>query len=478
MLTDNLKVTDEIVIEAGPELETYVNTAFEAGCPADQLENFIQAGYVAQPKQLEFHAAARQCDEAGGPVKVAQGGTRGSAKTHAAFAQVALDDCQRVAGLKWLFLRNIKKAATESFGDLVLKILYAMPHEFAEGKIGFPNGSRIIVGGFKDEKDIDKYLGIEYDGIVIEEPTLLSQTKADKVEGSLRTTMPGWRARMYLGTNPGGIGHLWFREMFVLPWREGRERETRFISSTYRDNAFLAPEYVAYLERLTGDLRRIWTEADWDAFEGQVVGEWRHELHVIDVRDLPEDFEFWPKWRALDWGLAAPFCCLFFARDPDTGRVYVYRELYRAGMNTKRQAGMIVENSPPGENLTLTYADPSLWSKKDYKGKVISTADEMRLYGAPLTKAENDRLMGVRKVHDVLGMLPDGRPGLVIVRENCPNMIRTLPALPRDANRPEDVDTNAEDHGYDTLRYGLTNLVRQTKQKRKVRYTGLDSLRL
>jgi hypothetical protein len=35
----------------------------------------------------------------------------------------------------------------------------------------------------------------------------------------------------------------------------------------------------------------------------------------------------------------------------------------------------------------------------------------------------------------------------------CTDLIRTLPALQHDANKPEDVDTNAEDHAPDDTRY-------------------------
>jgi hypothetical protein len=41
-------------------------------------------------------------------------------------------------------------------------------------------------------------------------------------------------------------------------------------------------------------------------------------------------------------------------------------------------------------------------------------------------------------------------PGL-----GCPNLIRTLPALPFDEHDPEDVDTMSEDHAPDALRYAL-----------------------
>jgi len=37
----------------------------------------------------------------------------------------------------------------------------------------------------------------------------------------------------------------------------------------------------------------------------------------------------------------------------------------------------------------------------------------------------------------------------------CTNTIAQIPAIPLDKKNPEDVDTNAEDHLYDALRYGI-----------------------
>jgi hypothetical protein len=50
------------------------------------------------------------------------------------------------------------------------------------------------------------------------------------------------------------------------------------------------------------------------------------------------------------------------------------------------------------------------------------------------------------------------------------NLVRTLPALPYSINHPEDVDTNAEDHCYDALRYLLT---KREYHFRRVRVRGL-----
>ena len=46
----------------------------------------------------------------------------------------------------------------------------------------------------------------------------------------------------------------------------------------------------------------------------------------------------------------------------------------------------------------------------------------------------------------------EGRP-MLYVFDTCTALIRTLPALQHDANRPEDVDTDAEDHAPDECRY-------------------------
>ena len=442
------------------------------GCVEDQLERFMLYHYYPQPKQLYYHAASRLCDLADGPVMVGLGGARGPGKSHAIMAQIGLDDCLRVPDLKFLFLRKVQKAAKESFEDLIRSIFWCTPHRYipSDHRLSFDNGSRIIIGGYKDEKDLDGYLGIQYDGIAIEEATLITEDKLDKIMGSLRTAKPQkiWRPRIYVSSNPGGVGHQWFRRRLVVPAREHRETNTRFIFSTYKDNYFLNQEYREYLENLKGPLGRAWRDGDWDVFEGQAFPAWSYDDHVIDWKDLAEIPDHWVKWRALDWGNYAPFCCLWFTRDPDTRRIFIYREAYEKGLTVPQQARMILDMTPPNEKITVTYADPSLWTKRTETEYVTTTAQIYADHGVYLTKADNDRLGGKRKVDELLAPLADGLPGFQ-VRENCENFIRTFPVLTFDNAHPEDVDTSEEDHAYDTFRYGLTNthITAQEPKKRK-----------
>ena len=75
-------------------------------------------------------------------------------------------------------------------------------------------------------------------------------------------------------------------------------------------------------------------------------------------------------------------------------------------------------------------------------------------FGRDLRKSIKDRLSSVALVQDRLEVRPDGFPRLLISSQ-CRNLIRTLPALPRDDRDPEQVDTRAEDHAFDSLSYML-----------------------
>src|SRR6058998_1986364 len=129
-------------------LERYGAAALAARCPRDQVERFVRAGVVLQPRQLAASAAARLCDREGGPTAIGYGGARGGGKSHWLLAQMGADDCQRVPGLKCLLLRKVGKSNTEHFEDLRRKLFTYLPHEFSayRGLLTFTNGSRIHAG--------------------------------------------------------------------------------------------------------------------------------------------------------------------------------------------------------------------------------------------------------------------------------------------------------------------------------------------
>jgi len=434
-------------------IDTYIQSAHDAGCPEAQIRRFVSCGYVALKTMLPFHAAASEINRRNGVTEILEDGTRGSAKSHAVIAQVGLDDCQQVPNLKYLFLRQTQKAASESFEDLIARVLHGISHKANSEKITFDNGSKIVIGGYANEKDIDKYIGIEYDGIVLEEANQISGKKRELLFGSLRTSKTNWVPRAYLTTNPGGIGHEDSKQRYIIPNRNGKETFTRRFFSSYLDNPFINQEYKTYLESLTGTLAKMWRDGDWDVFAGQAFPEWREDAHICKPFDIPDT---WQRWRGIDWGFAAPMACYWMVKNPDSRRIYVYRELYQAGLTDPQQARTINEMSGDKETFGFTFADPSMWTKRTTGDIATSTADTYMSNGIYLTRADNDHANKKRKMHSVLALLPDGLPGLQVF-DTCKNLIRTLPVLQTEPDKPEDIMDGQEEHAYDAITYGLTN---------------------
>src|SRR5689334_3552201 len=167
-----------------PEGDEFIVQALEAGCPEDQARNFVAAKVFLQPKQLAASAAARLCDLPDGPTAVGYGGARGGGKSHWGMAQVFLDDAARFPGLKCLLLRKVGKAGREATNDLRKSVLHSTPHDWKaqEGTlVRGDNGSRVILGHFQNDRDVDNYLGLEYDLILVEEATQLTESKVEDI---------------------------------------------------------------------------------------------------------------------------------------------------------------------------------------------------------------------------------------------------------------------------------------------------------
>lgn len=474
-MSNRLEETLKIILDKkyDGDIKSYFAKARDAGMPMDQVKFFLSVGYIPVPSMLPFHAAARRIDtDDDAPNNILTGGARGGAKSHSAMMQVA-DDCNRIEGWNVLFLRKTIKAARLSMEQLIDRTLKYCKHTwFPSGnKINFPNGSTVVMGGYNNETDIDAYLSLEYDGISIEELSTLSEKKTEKIYGSIRTSKPGRRTHKYHTTNPGGIGHRYVKEHYILPYRKGVESETRFYPSSYRDNPFLDADYVKWLEGLRGSLGKAWREGDWDVFEGQAFA-FNYDKHVVNIGfEIPEH---WTRFRAIDWGSNAPFCCLWGAMNPDNGRYVIYRELYvdkeqgDIPLTDPQQAMRILSMSPVHEKIAVTYCDPSMFKKKSAE----AGSDTASVYAANklyLTAGDNDRINGKRRIDRLLADLPDGQPGLQIM-ENCPNLITQLSDLVFKEGT-EDVGDNQEDHAYDTVRYltsgaVATSVVYQPKKKK------------
>jgi hypothetical protein len=447
--------------KASSAVERYARAAKTAGVRRDQFERFLNAGAVLQPRQLAASAAARECDKEGGPTDVGYGGARGGGKSHWLLVQIAIDDCQREPGLKCLILRKVGKALTEGFEDLRLRILANIPHSFqgTAKVLSFPNGSRIVLGHYQHEKDVDAYLGLEYDVIGIEEATTLTQKKVEMISTCCRTSKANWRPRMYYTTNPGGIGHGWFRRKFVSK----PDKKTRFIPATVRDNSFVNKEYKAKLEQLTGWQRDAWLDGSWDIAAGQFFTTFREAIHVIKP---PEGFTPVKVWGGFDYGFTHHTAFYLFGKDGD-GNVYVMGEHVQNRWLPQRHApaihALLDRHGLTVKDLKCIVAGADCFMKgKDKDG--LSIAEQYAELGIPLTPANTDRINGASEILQRFGDDdPDHPvPARMFIYNTCVRLIECLPSLVHDPHRPEDVlkvdadeDGNGGDDPYDGFRYGV-----------------------
>ena len=455
----------------GP-LASYFKFGALHGCPADQIRHFCKARVVLQAKQLAASAAARLCDRPEGPTAIGFGGARGGGKSFWLLSQMALDDCQRFPGLKCLLLRKVGKSNLESFEDLRRRLLTRLPHAFSasRGLLTFPNGSRIVLGHYQCEKDIDAYLGLEYDVIGLEEATTLNSRKAHDIVTCCRTSKLGWRPRIYSTTNPGGVGHGWYRTTYVTPFQQRAETGTRFIPATINDNAFTNPDYRHTLDNLTGWQKRAWRDGDWDIAAGQFFTNFRREVHVVDDFDLNRAVTW---FAALDYGFTHYTVVLLGCEDGDGNFLIVDEHAARSWVPETHAAA--IKTMFARYHITLT----PRWSYSITLRRFVAGADvfarqsngstiaqQYADLGITLRPANTDRVNGWAEILKRLGdSAASAHPSLFIHRR-CTRLIDTLPALQHDPNRPEDVlKTDPDEHGLggddaaDALRYLLASKV-------------------
>jgi hypothetical protein len=362
----------------------------------------------------------------------------------------------------------------------------------------FPSGAMIEFGHMEKMKDVYKYKRA-WNFIGFDELTHWPTTGVDPATGEpicfpylfllgrLRSVVgSGCKLRIRATTNPGGAGHEWVRARFKIPDDGGASevydylvKEWRlFIPSRIADNPFLSgTPYEDTLNALPEDTRKMMKDGRWDVVAGAMFSEFDHRIHVCDPFPIPIGAKI---WRGGDDGFNAP-AAVYWGFKLD-GRTYIAGELYKPGLTPEAMAeevlkrdralpvqddeGVIVTN----EEALAGSIDSSAFNEIGVsnargtgRGQIMNT---LGCRWQPAQKGPGSRIAGANLIHSYLReKLRDGKPKLIIFR-NCTNLIRTLPTLPKDPTNPEDVDTEAEDHAYDGLRYFLQHKPNVVTQKK------------
>lgn len=425
--------------------------------------------------QTDFLSASEQ--------EVLYGGAAGGGKS---FAMVA--DPMRYVNNPAANMLLVRRS-TEELRELISVSKRLYPQAIPEARFlerdktwVFPSGATLWMSYLDRDDDVTRYQGQAFNWIGFDELTQWQTPFAWNYMRSRLRTAKGSGLKLYqrATTNPGGAGHMWVKKTFIDPapynkafwatdydtgevitWPKGHQREgeplfkRKFIPATLFDNPYLAEDglYEANLLSLPEHQRRQLLEGDWTTNEGAAFPEFNYRDHVIEPFEIPNS---WPKFRAADYGYGSYTGVVWFTVSPSE-QLIIYRELYVSKMTAVDLADTINEiERDAGESMRYGVLDSSLWHQRGDTGP--SLAEQMIVRGCrwrPADRSRGSRVAGKNELHRRLQIDEfTGEPRLVIFN-TCRNIITQLPSLPLDKNNPEDVDTHAEDHLYDAIRYGI-----------------------
>lgn len=454
-----------------------------------------------QRQSLAFQSTATE---------ILYGGAAGGGKSHLMRA-AAIVWCAEIPGLQvYLFRRlsdDLYKNHIEGPGGFFAMLAPWLEqglckYNGSKNFIEFWNGAKIWLNHCQYEKNLSKYQGAEIHVLLIDELTHFTESIYRFLRGRCRLgslAIPekyaGQFPRVICGSNPGGVGHNWVKASFVdyAPVMAKTRTEKRdggmvrqYIPARIADNPTLLENDPDYIDRLEGlgnpALVKAMKLGDWNIVSGGAFDDvWNAGRHIVQRFKIPRG---WKVDRGFDWGSAHPFSVLWFAESsgteaelpngkafcPPRGSIIVMHEWYGAkGPNeglkmsstdiaagiVKRESDLIANSWTPtrpqpgpadnqinNDNDTSTDSIAKKMAAKGIKWKPSDKSPGSRVNGLELVRG---RLKESAKDH------PEG-PGLYIM-DHCIKIIAHLPVLPRDENKTDDIDTKAEDHDYDVLRY-------------------------
>lgn len=324
---------------------------------------------------------------------------------------------------------------------------------------------------FRNLDDPSKYNSAEFASIAVEELTKNKEAVFHELRKRMRWPgIPDSDTRFLGATNPGGPGHAWVKQFWVdrpvqlPPEMVSLVGEFAYIQSKAQDNPHLSAGYYESLLTLPTEMAKAYAEGDWDLFAGQYFKEWRKDVHVCEPFEIPW---FWKIRRAGDWGEAKPCAIGWIATNPE-GRKWLIGEVYGAGMSIKAQSDAIHAFERGKSIEKVGSLDEACW-KVEGDGKSI--AAQYGDYGVrwfPCAKGPGSRVAGWHVMRKQLAFERDPVTGKVTKEPNlrffntCVHTIRTIPTLEHDKNKPEDLNSDGEDHAADMVRYGLVGVPPET----------------
>jgi PBSX family phage terminase large subunit len=413
-------------------------------------------------------------------------GPRGTGKT-VGVGWVMRTLAKKYPGIRMLYVRKTRRSITQAFCPDFENII--LEHE-PEVKAGASAANRqeyewvkhgnavLVLGGLDDPR---KLYSTNWDVVVVDEATQLTETEFAEFRGCLRQFTRGMKFQLLLAlTNPRHKKHWLLRRVE----RGSMKRLRSFLWDNPKWYDRLKKEWTSKgkafwnsLQQLGGVLFKRNGLGEWCSAEGAVWENWDEDLHMADKGPNPDDV----RWAcaAMDWG-HSDACVLMVAQMDKNGRVWIVREVYRAKMSIAwwtqevvaavRDYGIraiVVDPSRPEIiehfNTELLRNFPSIVKPLAHKAvNTRTTSPGGDLAGLDLVRHyfEKRRIVLTRDRlrHHPCPVLVEKQRALSF-EDEVPDYVYWRPADDENADDARDrTDPACDDHACDTLRY-LTTFV-------------------
>ena len=318
-----------------------------------------------------------------------------------------------------------------------------------------------------------------------------------------RSPNPNVPRKIRATCNPSGIGHSWVKSRFIdaTPAKKafrdpitGNTR-THIVSSLSENTTLLAadPNYKNTLMMAVQDdpmKYKAWIEGSWDIVDGGFFADlWDPKIHVLPRFPIPRS---WDIVRSFDWGSSKPWSVTYLAEcngdQPDSiyglpylpkGSTICIMEVYgwngTANEGDRATSQEIAERvlqvdaalvQEYGCQVRIGPADTSIWEVRDG----TSIAKNMSNHGLWWTKAykgSGSRVSGWSLMRTMLGAAKrkDLEHPHLYFSEAARHHIRTIPIMQHDPKKPEDINSDLEDHCCDSARYGLARKLNKLQRR-------------
>lgn len=328
----------------------------------------------------------------------------------------------------------------------------------------WPSGAITQMGYMEHEQDRLKFKTFEFDMVLFDELTSFTEKMYLFLFSRNRTKDAAMPPVMRGGTNPGDVGHQWVYDRFIsnrepymeyeeaidardvqgIEGLEGLTTTMQFIPARLSDNPKM-PDRQAYVAglKIMGEEGDAYLAGDWATFSGQMF-----RTPLVTGPALP-----WTPGsfivRSFDYGWADPLVVMWVRVHPDNTHE-ILREVYTPELTVQQIAHIVnsVENDLKIRPMFSVGGHDMFNSEGTSGGQSI--ANMLTSRGIWLEKANNDRVGGWAKVQELLTARK-----LYVRQGMAPNLVRTLPNLVRNPDKPQDVKGKQEDHAAECLRYAV-----------------------